>query len=146
MPNWRPIANAFCPTGEGGGVDPTCSPGSAGSNADAFRTSLKPLERDILKHRLSGGTISEVLAEEGYAEQDVEEVEAMLLKGNYASAYARDKDIANAVLQDAVEGNTYLGSASAESNQKQAAIYRAGESLAEKVGRLIGKKVTFPDY
>lgn len=26
--DWHPIENAFCPTGEGGGVDPTCSPGS----------------------------------------------------------------------------------------------------------------------
>lgn len=27
---WIAIRNAFCPTGEGGGVDPTCSPGEAG--------------------------------------------------------------------------------------------------------------------
>lgn len=26
-----PVANAFCPTGEGGGVDPSCSPGGTGS-------------------------------------------------------------------------------------------------------------------
>jgi SPP1 gp7 family putative phage head morphogenesis protein len=28
--------NAFCPTGEGGGVDPTCSPGSTGAPAPAY--------------------------------------------------------------------------------------------------------------
>jgi hypothetical protein len=27
---WVPVFNAFCPTGKGGGIDPTCSPGSGG--------------------------------------------------------------------------------------------------------------------
>ena len=27
---WQPLTNAFCPTGPGGGVDPSCSPGGGG--------------------------------------------------------------------------------------------------------------------
>lgn len=31
--NWQPLqGNVYCPTGEGGGVDPTCSPGGIGSS------------------------------------------------------------------------------------------------------------------
>lgn len=43
------VVNAFCPTGEGGGVDPTCSPGTVktwvkGSHKDMFDDSGEPRE------------------------------------------------------------------------------------------------------
>jgi len=34
-PSWRPVANAFCPTGKGGGIDPTCSPGRSAGGSSA---------------------------------------------------------------------------------------------------------------
>ena len=30
---WVDVANAFCATGEGGGVDPSCSPGEGGGSS-----------------------------------------------------------------------------------------------------------------
>lgn len=37
---WVPVENVFCPTGSGGGIDPTCSPGN-GSVASALESVTK---------------------------------------------------------------------------------------------------------
>lgn len=40
---WEPtVTNVFCPTGEGGGVDPTCSPGGSGPSLKEALTSDAP--------------------------------------------------------------------------------------------------------
>jgi SPP1 gp7 family putative phage head morphogenesis protein len=70
------IRNAFCPTGEGGGVDPTCSPGSGSSGlpnrvreafakatavlSDKYRIEVqRDGDWDILHFKLSGETRTE---------------------------------------------------------------------------------------
>lgn len=43
---WKPLENAFCPTGPGGGVDPSCSPSQSTSKSALWVTpSSKQLDR-----------------------------------------------------------------------------------------------------
>lgn len=105
---------------------------------------LTPLELDILNHRLAvADALAEVL-EGDYHKDDVVAVADLLAKGDLAAALRVSKVLVYDVLDDAVAGSTYLGSASSQSPQKQAAIYRAGESLACKVGCYIGRKLVYP--
>jgi hypothetical protein len=104
---------------------------------------LTKLEAEILDHRLSVvDALIEVLEE--YHESDVLAVVAKLKRGELAEADRFSRRLTNDVLADCVEGSTFLGAASQESDQKQNAIYRAGESLAKKIGDLIGRKLQYP--
>lgn len=45
--NWKPISNAFCPTGDGGGIDPTCSPGESGGTEKGKPKSKKAGKKTV---------------------------------------------------------------------------------------------------
>jgi len=76
----------------------------------------------------------------------VYEASGLLAKGRISEAERLYGTLAHEILADAVEGSTYFGAASSESEQKQAAIFRAGQSLARKIGQYIGRALKFPDY
>jgi hypothetical protein len=106
---------------------------------------LTKLEREILNHRLSASdAISEVLGDDGYNGDAVCAIARLLELGDIEGAEKANKELSDEILVDAVEGSTFLGSASQESDQKQAAIYRAGESLADKIGKYVGRDVEYP--
>ena len=50
----KAITNAFCPTGEGGGVDPSCSPGATGAGkrypSGTFDSSMKPTDTNEIEN------------------------------------------------------------------------------------------------
>lgn len=110
---------------------------------------LTPLEKDILNHRLEvPDAIADYLTsgpDTQFAEADISAMCSKLLTGDYDAAIASDKALAHAVLQDAVEGSTYLGASIGNvSIKEEMAIRSAGNSLAGKVGDLIGKDIYYP--
>lgn len=112
---------------------------------------LTPLEREILDHRLAvPDAIADGLAGE-YPDDAVGAVCGLLAAGDYAGAVEVSRTVTYAVLRDAVDGSTYAATvADAVDNheatpQRYAAVCRAGRSLAEKVGRLTGERVRFPE-
>ncbi len=48
---WVPLTNAFCPTGKGGGVDPTCSPVTAEKSAKRLAEERKQLQAEERKRK-----------------------------------------------------------------------------------------------
>jgi hypothetical protein len=110
---------------------------------------LTALEADILCHRLEvPDAISDALngEETVWHPDDVQAVCDVLLETGLRAACDINESLAHAVLEDAVTGSTYFGAASAESDQKQSAIYAAGGRLAEKIGRLVGRELSYPWY
>lgn len=109
---------------------------------------LTKLEKDILEHRLN---VQECIADalEGdFQREQVERVCDLLLEEKWDEALAvGGEPLLFAVLEDAVDGNTYYGSEVGNGRpQKEAAFLRAGQSLATKVSELIGRKVVYPAY
>ncbi len=67
------IRNAFCPTGEGGGVDPTCSLGSS-SVVSASKTYI--VSGEGINHILrSGGKLDDPDSEVDHLKEDVDEID-----------------------------------------------------------------------
>lgn len=104
---------------------------------------LTPLEREILNHRLEApDCIAECLDAET---ESVDRIAAEFIKGNFNAGFAIDRTLAEKILEDAVDGSTYLGAAIDNvSPQRERAIYRVGCSLAQKVSELIGRRVSYP--
>lgn len=101
-------------------------------------TKLTKLEREILMHRLEA---PDCLADA--LEEPLEAVESAI--ESLPADFSPSSDLQRRVLIDAVEGSTYYGAAGGESAQKQSAIYRAGCSLARKIGEMAGREgVRFP--
>jgi len=109
---------------------------------------LTKLEQQILEHRLGEAdciaesigwdTVSVIRS----AAKDIQECLPYLL--------TPPTDLMGAVLEDAVSGSTYgaasEGAVGAEiTQQKYQAILRAGRSLAEKVGQVLGYEVAWPE-
>lgn len=109
---------------------------------------LTTLEHEILQHRLVIGDCIAgcFLADDcQWTFDEIVDVADLLANGDLDGAVAMNQELAFAVLQDAVEGSTYLGAAIGNvSDHKFAAIERAGESLADKVGRFIEKTIYCP--
>lgn len=107
---------------------------------------LTRLESEIFLHRLAApDSLVEVLDE--YHESDILAVISFLTKGDLDAAEKVNKKISDEVLADCVEGSTFFGSSlMGESDQKQNSILRAGNSLAEKIGKYIGRELDFPSY
>lgn len=115
---------------------------------------LTKLESEILIHRLEvpDSIIDALTDEKDVAEDCVDAItgscsrllDHITAKGEIPSELSQvDKD----VLLDCVDGSTYLGCVLTEaSKQKQAAIYRAGCCLADKIRELTGVEVAFPSY
>lgn len=103
---------------------------------------LTPLEREILNHRLEvPDAIADALMDnDDYSlnEEDIENAINKLYRGGDA-----ETDIEKLVLWDCVDGSTYGARSDEITHQKQAAIDRAGDSLARKVSAVIGKDVYF---
>ena len=103
---------------------------------------LTKTEREILNHRLTAPeSICEAL--EGPALEEVESICELLEGGQYDLCMKLNPQLTADVLQDAVDGSTYLGHANHESRQWESAMIRAGHSLASKVGTFIGRDVEF---
>lgn len=52
---WKPITNAFCPTGEGGGIDPSC--GKAGTEKEPWQVPKEAYAKEASKG-VSGQSVS----------------------------------------------------------------------------------------
>ena len=73
---------------------------------------LTTLERKILDHRLDvPDAIADAMAECELDLTQLGTVVSLLLNGEYDKAEELNKTLAHAVLQEAVEGSTYLGAA-----------------------------------
>lgn len=109
---------------------------------------LTKLETEILNHRLEmAEEIAEALDRHFQEDvQDVRTVAALLMAGDFDTCLANAPELTADILQDAVDGSTYLGHANHMSRQAESAARRAGESLAEKVGAFIGRNVEFAGY
>lgn len=106
---------------------------------------LTKLETEILNHRLEApDEIAEAL--DKYMVEDVETVCSLLMQGNFDTCLANAPEITADILQDCVDGSTYMGHSNHESPQKARAMYRAGCSLAVKVSEFIGRDVEFTGY
>ena len=111
---------------------------------------LSPLEAKILDDRLHlSDCIAQVLSPpeddplDGFAPEDTEAVCDRLLHRDWLGALAINQQLAHAVLEDAVAGNTFGPRHHDASPQKRSAIAKAGHSLAEKVSEVVGHRVTF---
>ena len=107
---------------------------------------LTSLEREILNHRLDVPDALADVFDGTYAREDVQWVAHHLRRGDLNEAVKINPEIALDVLADAVEGSTFLAAASEESHQKQTAIWNAGDSLAQKIGKFLGRNIYFPNY
>ncbi len=109
---------------------------------------LTKLENEILAHRLEApDCLAEAIEESNVDPDSVETVCAMLLDGEYEDALEFDRKATLEVLADAVEGSTYLGTELGNGRpQKERAILRAGESLADKLSSVVGRKLVYPNY
>ena len=117
---------------------------------------LTKLERDILNHRLEvPDAICEALNAdttedlERWHPDDVDDVCECFLNGEFQKGFDVSEMLAKEVLVDAVEGSTYFGAAIADqSDQKKAAIAKAGKSLADKVDFIVERDepIEFPLY
>lgn len=71
-PTWEPLDNAFCPTGEGGGIDASCSPGGKGRGKGKSGKDKKATGKgEMAGHPLAGKTEEEkvaILVKEGSAD------------------------------------------------------------------------------
>lgn len=104
---------------------------------------LSKMQWEILKHRLE---VPEAIAE-ALENVEAEDCADELERGRLRLAITEyGTDLVCQVLEDAVAGSTYYGSASDESPLRQAQILKSGQALAEKVSRYIGRDVEFPDY
>lgn len=119
----------------------------------ATKITLTKLEREILDHRLQvDDALGDCLEEDGYSREDVSDACTRLLEskdipGDYDRLLAECGTVVEAVMQDAVEGSTYYGASKHQvSPQMEARILKAGESLAEKIAKIIGKPVSYPNY
>lgn len=108
---------------------------------------LTPLESEILAHRLEvPDCIGDALEGEIDEDAPLTDVCNMLLRGDVDKARgAFGTELVYLVLADAVESSCYLGAAKHNVSDAQLrAIRRATESLADKVGTLIGKRLIAP--
>jgi hypothetical protein len=116
---------------------------------------LTKLESDILRHRLEvPDAIADALADEGYRPDFIWGAAEYILNGitRHGLDLSREllqEPLCRDILQDCIEGSTYCGSmieVGAESRQVEQAKYRAAvramESLAEKIGAAIDRKLT----
>lgn len=106
---------------------------------------LTKLETEILNHRLEvPDCILDCLEEES----DVDLDEAGLAIDKILAGKWDEVDLTpatKAVLKDAVEGSMYYGaSKDSISPQMNGRIHRAGRTLAEKIGQLIGEAIYYP--
>lgn len=119
-------------------------------------TRLTKLQREILNHRLAApDVIFSVLWDDGH-DFDAEAVDDAcrhLMAGDDLQA-AFDRSVADcgravteAVLRDAVEGSTWVGTIDGlASPNSVAAACRAGNQLAKIVGRMIRENLIFPEF
>jgi hypothetical protein len=110
---------------------------------------LTATQREILNHRLTvPDAMAEVLAED-HAAEDVELVADLLLAGRLSDAMAHSGAVTHDVLVDAVEGSTVTGcdiSEHGRSSLRIQATINAGNALARKIGKFVGREVAFPDF
>ena len=116
---------------------------------------LTYLEADILLHRLSvPDCIAEALADTygfdvGTVADTAEAIERVVSSSPLLTAELLDLPHAVEVLIDAVDGSTYEAAAEGELEdglmtlREFRRIGRAGRSLAEKIGRFVGRDVVF---
>ena len=107
---------------------------------------LTPLESEILRHRLEcPDGIADALEMDFNLAHEV--CKSLLESGFLATLGGGASSVIHAVLADAVEGSTYYGASKHnDSDQKLAAISRAGNSLAAKIGKLVGRELSYPEY
>jgi len=108
---------------------------------------LTTTESEILKHRLEvPDAIYSVFADSDlpYTEEEVTEACDTIIKG-LPELPADLTECMREVLDDAVQGSTFLGAAHRQtSEQRERSIYAVGCRLAVKVGGVIGRTLIYP--
>lgn len=109
---------------------------------------LTKLEQAILAHRLEvADSICDALQDDGWHEADIAAVIDELANDRFDSACQICEPIVKAVLKDCVEGSTYYGATLGNgSPAKERAVLAAGQSLARKIGDMIGERLVYPTY
>jgi hypothetical protein len=77
------LVNAFCPTGQGGGVDPTCSPGGSEAVNEALKTpGLTKVQIAKIKVANPGGPVDGVLRiPKGVSQEQADEMQTRMPPG-----------------------------------------------------------------